>query len=147
MLPIVDKPVVQYVVEELVQAGIARVLFVTARRKRAIEDHFDADPELDVGPLIDPRTGVQLLYTRQARPAGLGDALRYAESFAEGRGIVVALGDAMIETPASAAPGIVPRLIEAFAQGDVAAAFAVAPVADEAVSRYGVVLGSFGPEP
>src|SRR5438477_236920 len=52
MLPLVDKPVVQYVVEELVRAGIARVLFVTGRRKRAIEDHFDADPELDTGPLI-----------------------------------------------------------------------------------------------
>ena len=46
MLPIVDKPVVQYVVEELSQAGIDRVLMVTGRRKRAIEDHFDADPEL-----------------------------------------------------------------------------------------------------
>jgi UTP--glucose-1-phosphate uridylyltransferase len=141
MLPIVDKPVVQYVVEELVRAGIARVLFVTGRRKRAIEDHFDADPELDVGPLIDPRTGLQVLYTRQAHPAGLGDAVRYADGFADGRGIVVALGDAMIQTPAAAAPGIVPRLIQAFGQGDVAAAFAVARVPDEAVSRYGVAIG------
>jgi UTP--glucose-1-phosphate uridylyltransferase len=147
MLPIVDKPVVQYVVEELVRAGIARVLFVTGRRKRAIEDHFDADPELDVGPLIDPRTGLQLFYTRQAHPAGLGDAVRYGESFGEGRGIVVALGDAMIETPASAAPGIVPRLIETFAEGDVAAVFAVAPVSEEAVSQYGVAVGSSGSEP
>lgn len=148
MLPIVDKPVVQYVVEELVRAGIARVLFVTGRRKRAIEDHFDADPELDVGPLIDPRTGLRLLYTRQARPAGLGDAVRYAEGFADGRGIVVALGDAMIETPPTAAPGIVLRLIEAFSAGDVAAAFAVAPVPDEAVSRYGVAVGpTSGAEP
>jgi UTP--glucose-1-phosphate uridylyltransferase len=141
MLPVVDKPVVQYVVEELVRAGIARVLFVTGRRKRAIEDHYDADPELDVGPLIDPRTGLRLLYTRQAQPAGLGDAVRYAEGFAEDRGIVVALGDAMIETPAAAAPGIVPRLIEAFSAGDVAAAFAVAPVPDDSVSRYGVAVG------
>jgi UTP--glucose-1-phosphate uridylyltransferase len=148
MLPVLDKPVVQYVVEELVRAGIARVLFVTGRRKRAIEDHFDADPELDVGPLIDPRTGLRLLYTRQAHPAGLGDAVRYAEGFAEDRGIVVALGDAMIETPAAAAPGIVPRLIEAFSVGDVAAAFAVAPVPDEAVSRYGMAVGrSSGAEP
>ena len=45
-----DKPVVQYVVEELVQSGIPRVLFVTGRRKRAIEDHFDADPELGSRP-------------------------------------------------------------------------------------------------
>ena len=66
----VDKPVVQYVVEELVLAGIERVLFVTGRRKRAIEDHFDDDPELGAAALIDPRTGLQMLYTRQARPAG-----------------------------------------------------------------------------
>jgi UTP--glucose-1-phosphate uridylyltransferase len=145
MLPVVDKPVVQYVVEELVRAGITRVLFVTGRRKRAIEDHFDADPELNSGPLMDPRSGLQILYTRQAHPAGLGDAVRYAEGFADGRGVVVALGDAMIETPPSAGSGIVPRLIEAFSDdGDVAAAFAVATVADEAVSRYGVAVGPSG---
>jgi UTP--glucose-1-phosphate uridylyltransferase len=148
MLPVVDKPVVQYVVEELVRSGITRVLFVTGRRKRAIEDHFDADPELDTGPLIDPRTGLRILYTRQAHPAGLGDAVRYAEGFADGRGVVVALGDALIETPASAAPGIVPRLIEAFAADPgVAAVFAVATVPDEAVSRYGIAIGPSGDAP
>jgi UTP--glucose-1-phosphate uridylyltransferase len=148
MLPVVDKPVVQYVVEELARAGITRVLFVTSRRKRAIEDHFDADPELDTRPLIDSRTGLQILYTRQAHPAGLGDALRYAEGFADGRGVVVALGDAMIDTPASATPGIVPRLIEAYSgERDVAAVFAVATVGDEAVSRYGVAVGASGDGP
>ncbi len=70
------------------RAGIKRVLFVTGRRKRAIEDHFDLDldPELEhgvgAGPLIDPRSGLQILYTRQMRPARLGGALRYAEGFA-----------------------------------------------------------------
>jgi UTP--glucose-1-phosphate uridylyltransferase len=140
MLPVLDKPVVQYVVEELVRAGIVRVLFVTGRRKRAIEDHFDADPELDTGPLIDPRTGLQIYYTRQASPAGLGDALRYGEGFARGGGIVAALGDAIIETPASAAPGIVPRMIEAFESGAVSAALAVSEVPRELVSRYGIAV-------
>ena len=144
MLPVLDKPVVQYVVEELVRAGIGRVLFVTGRRKRAIEDHFDADPELDTGPLIDPRTGLQILYTRQAHPAGLGDALRYAEGFATGRGIVAALGDAIIETPASASPGIVPRLIDAFEPSGASAVVAVTEVAPEALSRYGVVIPAGG---
>ena len=74
MLPIVDKPVVQYVVEELARAGIDRVLMVTGRRKRAIEDHFDADPEL--AGSAPPAPGVQLFYTRQPSPAGLGDAVR-----------------------------------------------------------------------
>jgi UTP--glucose-1-phosphate uridylyltransferase len=140
MLPIVDKPVVQYVVEELVRAGIARVLFVTGRRKRAIEDHFDANPELDSDPLIDPRTGLQILYTRQAHPAGLGDALRYADGVAHADGVVVALGDSIIETPASAAPGIVPRLIAAYERGDASAVFAVQEVPAELTSRYGIAV-------
>jgi len=145
MLPVVDKPVVQYVVEELVRAGIARLLLVTGRRKRAIEDHFDADPELDVEPLIDPRTGLQVFYTRQARPAGLGDAVRYGQAFASGAGTVVALGDAIIDTPPAAAPGIVPRLIEAYERNGAAAALAVEEVPDEAVSRYGIAIGERGP--
>ncbi len=151
MLPIVDKPVVQYVVEELVRAGISRVLFVTGRRKRAIEDHFDADPELETGPLLDPRTGLRILYTRQAHPAGLGDALRYGEGLAaDGEGVVVALGDAIVETPPSVRRAIVPRLIDAFAPSGVAATIAVAPVPDAFVSRYGIVVpanGASGTDP
>jgi UTP--glucose-1-phosphate uridylyltransferase len=148
MLPLVDKPVVQYVVEELVRAGIARVLFVTGRRKRAIEDHFDADPELDTGPLIDPRTGLQILYTRQAHAAGLGDAVRYAESVGREHAIVVALGDAIIETPASVSRGIVSRLIDAYEQRSVDAVLAVQPVSDEAASRYGIAVpGAGGADP
>ena len=81
MLPIVDKPVVQYVVEELSRAGIERVLMVTGRRKRAIEDHFDADPELTGSP--PPAPGVQLFYTRQPTPAGLGDAVARGAGFAD----------------------------------------------------------------
>src|SRR5271167_1749821 len=102
MLPVVDRPVVQYVVEELVAAGIQRVLFVTGRRKRAIEDHFDSDPELGSDPLLDPRTGLQILYTRQSRPAGLGDAIRYGAGLGSEEGFVVALGDAIIETRSGA---------------------------------------------
>jgi UTP--glucose-1-phosphate uridylyltransferase len=143
MLPVLDKPVVQYVVEELVASGITRVLFVTGRRKRAIEDHFDADPELGSGPLIDPRSGLQILYTRQARPAGLGDAVRYGAGLAGGRGVVVALGDTIMERAhdAAGAGGIVSRLIEAYEAGGVCAAVAVQPVPEAAVSRYGIVVG------
>jgi UTP--glucose-1-phosphate uridylyltransferase len=141
MLPVVDKPVVQYVVEELVRAGIGRILFVTGRRKRAIEDHFDADPELGADPLLDPRTGLQILYTRQAHAAGLGDALRYGEALATQHGVVVALGDAIIETPASVPRAIVPRLIDAFTESGASAALAVEDVPSEAVSRYGIVVG------
>ena len=137
-----DKPVVQYVVEELVASGITRVLFVTGRRKRAIEDHFDADPELGSDPLIDPRTGLQILYTRQSRPAGLGDAVRYGAGLGDGRGVVVALGDAIMEAaPAATGPGIVSRLIDVYESGDVCAAVAVQRVPEAAVSRYGIVVG------
>ena len=145
MLPVLDKPVVQYVVEELVGCGISRVLFVTGRRKRAIEDHFDADPELGSEPLIDPRTGLQILYTRQATPAGLGDAIRYGEGLAATEGVVVALGDAIIESPR--APAITKRLIDVFeseAESEseaVCAVVAVQEVSVEAVSRYGIVAG------
>jgi UTP--glucose-1-phosphate uridylyltransferase len=136
MLPVVDKPVVQYVVEELASAGIERVLFVTGRRKRAIEDHFDADPELGTEPL----TGVEILYTRQARPAGLGDALRYARRFAGDRGAIVALGDTIIGPEG----GITERLIDAYAEGGIDAAVAVQTVAPEDVSRYGIVTLAAG---
>jgi UTP--glucose-1-phosphate uridylyltransferase len=139
MLPVLDKPVVQYVVEELVRSGISRVLFVTGRRKRAIEDHFDADPELGSAPLIDPRAGLQILYTRQATPAGLGDAIRYGAGLGTPGGVVVALGDAIIES--ARAPGITRRLIEVFEAELPCAAVAVQEVADEALSRYGVIDG------
>jgi UTP--glucose-1-phosphate uridylyltransferase len=146
MLPVVDKPVVQYVVEELVGAGVERVLFVTGRRKRAIEDHFDADPELERAlgpdPPPDPRGGVKILYTRQLRPAGLGDALRYAEGFGDGRALVVALGDSIIVPGPASGPGIVTRLIEAYDDFQASATLAVEVVNDEAVSSYGIVCGT-----
>lgn len=151
MLPIVAKPVVQYVVEELAGAGIERVLFVTGRRKRAIEDHFDADPELELalGPTdaADPRGGVQVLYTRQPRPAGLGDALRHAEGFAPSGGIVVALGDTIISGAPGAQRSIVTRLIEAYESTGASAAIAVEQVPSEAVSSYGILVPAGGPAP
>ena len=123
MLPLIDKPVVQYVAEELAQAGIERILFVTGAHKSAIEDHFD-----------HPDLGVKVLYTRQPRPAGLGDAIRCADGFAND-GVVVALGDGVIDPP-----GIVPRLIEVFESEGPDVALAVAPAVDEEVSLRGIVV-------
>ncbi len=138
MLPVVDKPVVQYVVEELAQAGIERVLFVTGRRKRAIEDHFDYDPEL--GAAAVPGDTLRISYTRQPRPLGLGDALRHADGFAGDEGTVVALGDAIIEPPAPGNSGIVARLIEAYERTGASAALAVTEVDADEVQRYGIVI-------
>jgi UTP--glucose-1-phosphate uridylyltransferase len=131
MLPLVDRPVVQYVVEELARVGIERVLFVTGRRKRAIEDHFDSDPELEaaLGSAV-PGPGLEIFYTRQPAPRGLGDALRYAATFAAGRPVVVALGDTVVT-----GPDVLPALIE----HDADAVLAVEEVAAEDVSRYGIV--------
>jgi UTP--glucose-1-phosphate uridylyltransferase len=142
MLPVVDKPVVQYVIEELAGAGIQRVLFITGRRKRAIEDHFDADPELDraIGGAPVPGDGLRLLYTRQAHPRGLGDALRGAEGFSGGGPLVVALGDAIIEPPPRGGPGIVSRLVCAHREHQAAATVAVTAVPESAISRYGIVI-------
>jgi UTP--glucose-1-phosphate uridylyltransferase len=123
MLPLIGKPVVQYVVEELAAGGIERILFVTGAHKRAIEDHFD-----------DPSVRQKILYTRQPRPAGLGDAVRCADGFAN-QGVVVALGDGVIDPP-----GIVSRLVEAFESERADAVLAVAPIADEEVSRRGIVV-------
>ena len=110
-------------VEELAAGGIERILFVTGAHKRAIEDHFD-----------HPDVRVKVLYTRQPQPAGLGDAIRCADGFAN-QGVVVALGDGVIDPP-----GIVPRLIEVFESERPDAALAVAPIPDEEVSRRGIVV-------
>ncbi len=142
MLPVLDKPIVQYVVEELARAGIERVLFVTGRRERAIEDHFDAEDEASA-----PGAGMEFLYTRQPRPAGLGEALTRAGSFAGEHPVVVALGDAIIEPPPGAEPGagIVARLIEAYERTGASAAIAVDEVPSASVSRYGIVVPADGP--
>ncbi len=127
MLPLLDKPVVQYVAEELGAAGIRRIVFITGAGKRAIEDHFD-----------EPDSELKFFYTRQPSPAGLGDAVRQADGVAN-EGVVVALGDGVIDPP-----GIVPRLTEAFESGGYDATLAVAPVPDDEVTRRGIVVIEHG---
>jgi UTP--glucose-1-phosphate uridylyltransferase len=146
MLPVVDKPVVQYVIEELAAARIQRVLFVTGRRKRAIEDHFDTDPELEraTGETEVPGNGLRLLYTRQPHPRGLGDAVRCGEEFAGGEPVVVALGDAIITPDLGTGPGIVTRLVDAHQRHGADATLAVTEVPAQAVRRYGIVVAAAG---
>jgi UTP--glucose-1-phosphate uridylyltransferase len=129
MLPIVDRPVVHYVIEELARDGVRSALLVTARGKQAIEDHFDLDP--------DPR--LEILYTRQPRPLGLGDAVRHARSFADGEAVAVALGDSIIDPPAAGRAGIVSRLAAAYERSGAIAAVAVTEVPADHVRRYGIV--------
>src|SRR6267154_5093909 len=107
MLPVGKKPIVQYVVEELVAAGIEQLLFVTGRGKNSIENHFDFDHQLmrslrETGKedlleeLEFERFQLHFYYTRQRLQRGLGDAILCAERFAGDSSVAVALGDSII---------------------------------------------------
>jgi len=109
MLPVGRKPVVQYVVEELAEAGLRQLLFITGRKKTVIEDHFDPDPELVqtlsagggyalLEELEYTETDVRFFYTRQSVPRGLADAVDHAREFAGEGNFVVALGDSIIRS-------------------------------------------------
>ena len=108
MLPVVDKPAIQYVVEEAVAAGLCDVLFVTGRSKRPLEDHFDHNTELEQvlrekgdQARLDLVTAssdlARIHYVRQGNPLGLGHAVLVAESFVGDEPFVVLLGDDLID--------------------------------------------------
>ncbi len=148
MLPVGRKPLVQYVVEELEAAGIESILFVTGRRKRAIEDHFDKDPELRAllertgrRELLDglrfEDTRTNFFFTRQSEQLGLGHAIGCARDFAGHEPFVVALGDSII-TNGPSGPPLVRRMMDAYDLSDGGCVIAFHEVPDEATSRYGI---------
>src|SRR5690349_15493953 len=107
MLPVVDKPAIQYVVEEAVRAGITDILMISGRGKRSIEDHFDRSFELEVrleqqGKFDELKEVRQISdmahihYIRQPEPAGLGNAVQLAEDHVDGSAFAVLLGDEII---------------------------------------------------
>jgi len=141
MLPVGYKPVIQYVVEEMMDQGLDQFLFVTGRKKRAIEDHFDEDPDLaahmsgkDQG--FD-NAGARFYYTRQARPKGNADAVRLARDFVGDESFVVGFGDAIIYSKSP--PGIVQRLIDAHTEHDAAVTIGVWEVPRAETFKYGIV--------
>ena len=150
MLPIGNKPVVQYVVEELVGQGIDTFLFVTGRKKRSIEDHFDDDPELDarlssvVGAgLVDfAERGVGFYYVRQRRPTGNADAVRLAADFVGDQSFVVGFGDTIIHSPDG--PAVVARMMESHVRHGASATIGVWEVPLEDTRKYGVVKPATG---
>jgi UTP--glucose-1-phosphate uridylyltransferase len=110
MLPVVDKPAVQYVVEEAVQSGIENILFVTGRGKRAIEDYFDYSFELEqeleqkgktdlLKSIKEISEMVKIFYVRQKIARGLGDAVYHAKGFVNGEPFAVLLADDIIDAP------------------------------------------------
>lgn len=146
MLPVVDKPVIQYVVEEAVAAHADSVLIVTGRGKRAIEDHFDRSLELE--SLLDAAGDVQRLrevraisdlvevfYVRQKRPRGLGHAVMCGAPFTNNEPFYVLLGDVLVPRN-----DVLPRMLEVYERTG-ASVIAVVPVPTEQVSRYGVIGG------
>ncbi len=148
MLPVIDKPVIQYLVEEAVQSGITDIIFVTGRNKRAIEDHFDASPELE--SMLEKAGKHKLLenvrkisglarfsFVRQASPQGDGDAiLCAAHLLAPGEPVAIMYGDDIFVGPTTRFDQI-GRVFEE--KGEVVAALEQVP--KEEVTRYGVVDG------
>lgn len=143
MLPLVDKPAIQYVVEEAVAAGLSEIIMVTGRNKRALEDHFDRAIELEA--LLESKGSFELLesvrksnelarmhYVRQANPRGLGDAVLTAASFIGNEAFAVLLGDDLIDER----DPILPTMIEVHQNfgGSVLALMEVPP---EQISLYG----------
>jgi UTP--glucose-1-phosphate uridylyltransferase len=147
MLPVGRRPVVQYVVEELTQAGCERFLFVTGRGKTSIENHFDVDFELIqslresgkeelLAELEFERARVQYFYTRQRETLGLGHAVLCARHFVGEAPFVVALGDSILGLERRST--VVRRMVELFVERRAAAvvAFETVPRAD--VRHYGI---------
>lgn len=145
MLPIVDKPTIQYVIEEAVAAGIEEVLIITGRNKRAIEDHFDYCVELE--HLLEKKNKLEdlrntraisemadIFYVRQKEPLGLGHAVLCAAKFVRDEPFAVLLGDDIIysEVPC------IGQLMEVYADkgGSVLGVQLVAP---SEVDKYGIV--------
>jgi UTP--glucose-1-phosphate uridylyltransferase len=146
MLPIVDKPLIQYAVEEAAAAGITEMVFVTGRNKRAIEDHFDKAYELetelekkhkttllDVVRSVLPE-GVRCIYLRQAEPLGLGHAVLCAQPVVGNEPFAVILADDLMDSK----PPAMARMAEVFAR-DGASLLGVEEVPRDQTQSYGIV--------
>ncbi|MBC7237460.1 MAG: UTP--glucose-1-phosphate uridylyltransferase [Chloroflexi bacterium] len=155
MLPVGRRPVVQYVVEELEEAGLKQILFITGRKKSAIEDHFDPDPELVstlaagggyalLEELRYTETDARFFYTRQSVPKGLGDAVGHGREFVGDEHFVVALGDSIIKSPDGSS--LLKIMIKAHLEHGAACTVAVERVAPDEVYRYGIVKPAAGQE-
>ncbi len=145
MLPLVDKPVIQYAVEEAVAAGIEHVIIVTSSQKRAIEDHFDHNFELE--SLLEARGDIEMLrrvrhigdmaqvsYVRQKEQLGLGHAVLMAKEFVGHEPFAVILSDDVVSGDRSC----IGQLVDAY-QHTGGSVVAVMRVPHEETSRYGVV--------
>ena len=148
MLPIVDKPTIQYIVEEALASGIEDILIISGHGKRAIEDHFDSAPTLehelmrkgrqDLLNVLRETTDVNVHYVRQKYMRGLGDAILCARTFVGDEPFAVLLGDDVVYHPQCPA---LRQLIDVYEEtgGSV---LGCQVVADAQVSAYGIVAGT-----
>ena len=147
MIPIVDKPVIQYIVEEALQSGVEEILIITGHGKRAIEDHFDTNIDLELQlrqqgkdsllHLVQDISSINIHYIRQKHMRGLGDAIRCAESFIDNEPFAVLLGDDVVYNPEQPA---LKQMMDAFSRLG-ATMLGCQEVPQELVSRYGIVQG------
>lgn len=148
MLPIVDKPTIQFIVEEALKSGIEEILVVTGKSKRSIEDHFDSNFELeynlehkgktDLLKLVNDTTAINLHFIRQSHPRGLGDAVLQAKAFVGNEPFVVMLGDDLMDINNDKAVPLTKQLINDY-ENTHASTIAVMPVPHEDISSYGVI--------
>jgi UTP--glucose-1-phosphate uridylyltransferase len=153
MLTVVDKPQIQYVVEECVASGIEHVIIVTGKGKNSIEDHFDYSPVLErhleekgkrkeAEMVRDISDMVQVSYTRQKEPLGLGHAVLVAKDLVGDEPFAVLLGDVLIPGPNPATK----QLIDVY-QATGTGAIAVEEVPKDKTHLYGIVAGEPAPLP
>ncbi|SHK40404.1 UTP--glucose-1-phosphate uridylyltransferase GalU [Paramaledivibacter caminithermalis] len=149
MLPIVDKPTIQYIIEEAVHSGIEEILIITGRNKRAIEDHFDRSIELEIAlekkgknellsQIKDISNMVNIHYIRQKEPKGLGHAINCARSFVGNEAFAVLLGDDIVysEYPC------LKQLIDVYDEYKTTI-LGVQKVCKNDVNKYGIIDGKF----
>jgi UTP--glucose-1-phosphate uridylyltransferase len=147
MLPIVDKPTIQYIIEEAVASGIEEILIITGRNKRAIEDHFDKSVELEqeleahnkqelLTMVRDISNMVNIHYIRQKEPKGLGHAIYCAKTFVGKEPFAVMLGDDVVDSKTPC----LKQLIDCFTEYKTTI-LGVQEVPTEDISKYGIVKG------
>lgn len=149
MLPIVDKPTIQYIVEEIKASGIEQILIISGHAKRAIEDHFDSSPELeqhlyesgkmDLLKEVRQVASVKIHYTRQQYMRGLGDAILCAKEFMDGEPFGVILGDDVVYN-GSGEPALKQLISQYDKTGGTIIGYQL--VRPEQVSSYGIINGT-----
>ncbi|WP_333859727.1 UTP--glucose-1-phosphate uridylyltransferase GalU [Clostridium sp.] len=149
MLPIVDKPTIQYIIEEAVASGIEEILIITGRNKRAIEDHFDKSIELErelekkgkeelLKMVKDISNISDIYYIRQKEPKGLGHAIGCAKTFVGNQPFAVMLGDDVVDNDVPC----LKQLIDCYNEYKTSI-IGVQEVPEEEVYKYGIVKGMY----